>query len=94
MTESSIQSSMSQKIFQMGLSVKTISIYLLCCGLQDMQRNITKANLMAVWNDTEKALEDGLEELIRHRVLLQVLSGHGATNRYRITEADKWHCPA
>jgi hypothetical protein len=94
MMQSDEKASMSQKIFDMGFAVETISVYLLCCGLNDMQRDISKSNLAVLWNDSAEALEDGLETLLHHHVLVRVISRGRAIDRFKIVEADRWHPPA
>ncbi len=84
---------MSQKIFSMGLTVEQVSIYLLCCGLADSGQEISNQTLLEIWNGSEQMLTAGLNTLIRHNILLQVISDREAKTVYRITDADRWVQP-
>jgi hypothetical protein len=60
---------MSQRIFEMGLSTETVSVYLLCCGLADAGVSLTAENLRKRWNGTPEQLENGLTVLEKHNVI-------------------------
>ena len=63
MHDECFEPAMSQKIFSMGLDVETVSVYLLCCALADVNVSITKQALVNKWNGEPASLEDGLREL-------------------------------
>jgi len=82
--------SMSQKIFQLSLSVETTSLYILCCGLADNQRTISIKNMQKIWNGSEEALTEGLDELEKRNILRKVLSDQEGNCIYRLVESKKW----
>ena len=54
---------MSQKIFDLNLSMETISVYLMCCGLTDAGSHFSTANMLKIWNGSETSLREGLGAL-------------------------------
>jgi hypothetical protein len=60
---------MNQRIFEMGFSTETVSVYLLCCGLVDAGVSLTRKNLRKRWNGTPEQLERGLAALGKHNVI-------------------------
>ncbi len=54
---------MDQKIFEMGLDVEVVSVYLLCTGLAESDTELTFEALTGVWNGSEASLIQGLEAL-------------------------------
>ena len=82
--------SMNQLIFQMSLSVETISLYLLCCGLIDAGRSITTVNLEQVWNGTPAALAEGLRCLEERNILRRRLSDRQGRRAYQLTGVEHW----
>ena len=72
---------MNQMIFKLGLSVETISVYLLCCSLSDMNTTITEKKLLEVWNDSRQSLTDALGDLEKKRILIRIISD-GQTHSY------------
>lgn len=81
---------MNQQIFRLGLSVETISVYLLCCGLEDNGAVISTRNLLGVWNGTSESLSGGLKELEKRNILLKIISGGEDKNVYKLTEYKSW----
>jgi len=81
---------MNQMIFDMGLSVETISVYLLCCGLADSDSVISTKNLLGVWNSTPAALFDGLKDLEKKNILLRIISDSDDNSVYKLTAVEKW----
>ncbi len=53
----------NQRIFQMGLSVETVSAYLLICGLADGGQPLTFETLLDKWNGIPADLQTSLETL-------------------------------
>ena len=82
--------SMNQLIFRMGLSVETISLYLLCCGLADAGRAITTQNLQEIWNDTPDSLDEGLQTLEQQNILRRILSDGQDRRAYQLTGIEHW----
>ena len=81
---------MNQKIFDMGFSVETVSVYLLCCGLTDSETAISTKNLLGVWNSTEEALIEGLANLEEKHVLVKIISDREENNVYKIADVKDW----
>jgi hypothetical protein len=81
---------MSQDIFRLGLSVETISVYLLCCGFSDDGAVISTRNLLGVWNGARAALFDGIKELEKRNILLKIISGGEDKNVYKLMENKSW----
>ena len=82
--------SMHQKIFEMGFSTETTSVYLLCCGLADAGSTLSAKNLLTVWNASPKALETGLQELEAHGVVVRILSDGDKHRIYKLTNIENW----
>jgi hypothetical protein len=82
--------SMNQLIFNIGLSVEIISLYLLCCGLVDAGRNITYRNLVEIWNDTPESLAEGLQFLERKNILRRIFSDQPDRSAYQLTGIEHW----
>ena len=81
---------MNQMIFKMGLSVETISVYLLCCSLEDSGSAISTKNLLGIWNSTKAALRDGLKDLEKRNIILRILSDRDENNVYQLTAVERW----
>lgn len=82
--------SMNQKIFTIGLSVETVSVYLLCCSLADSGKTISTKNLLEIWNGTDKALNKGLEDLEKKNILQKIISDRDLNAAYQLTDVKKW----
>ena len=81
---------MSQKIFGMGLSVETVSVYLLCCSLADSDTVVSTKNLLKIWNSTKEALLQGLANLEKKGVLLKIISDREENTVYKLTDVKNW----
>ncbi len=81
---------MDQSIFNLGLSVETISVYLLACGLADAGKSVTTRNLTEFWNGTADSLEHGLRELEKRNIVARVLSAGEDRAAYKIEEVHRW----
>ncbi|MGD8891614.1 MAG: hypothetical protein PVF94_01180, partial [Desulfobacterales bacterium] len=66
--------SMNQKIFKMGLSVETVSVYLMCCSLADTDTTISTKKLFEIWNSTRASLFEGLKDLETRNILRRIIS--------------------
>ncbi len=84
--------SINQKIFQMGLSVETVSVYLLCCGLAEAGSNVSPKTLTDIWNGTPAQLSDGLNILEKRGILDKIISGSDNNVIYRLSDPKKWKC--
>lgn len=81
---------MDQKIFNIGLSVKTVSLYLLCCGLADAGSAISKKNILEIWNSSEAELRDSLHKLEEKNILLKILSDGQENDIYKLVDVKQW----
>jgi len=81
---------MNQDIFKLGLSVETISVYLLCCGLTDQGTVISTKNLLGIWNDSQEALYEGIKNLEERNILLKIISDGEDKNVYKLTDTKSW----
>lgn len=90
MSPESDNARMDQAIFNMNLSVETISVYLLCCSLADSGTPITTRNLMEIWNSTEEVLIACLVDLEKKNILRRILSNGATHSAYRMEASDHW----
>ena len=90
MEEPSGQPAMNQKIFDMGLSTEAVSLYLLCCHLQDTRTTISKKNISGLWNGTKEALSQGIENLEKRQILSCTLSADGGNAVYQLNGTRQW----
>jgi hypothetical protein len=81
---------MNQKIFNLGLSVETVSVYLICCNLSDNNTIISTKNLSSMWNGTEALLLEGLKVLEERNVLRKIISDGEAENIYQLSDVADW----
>jgi uncharacterized membrane protein len=81
---------MNQAIFRIGLSVETISVYILCCGFKDDGVAISDKNLLGVWNGTKEALFESIKKLEKRNILLKIISGGEDKNIYKLTDNKSW----
>jgi DNA-binding transcriptional regulator GbsR (MarR family) len=81
---------MDQDIFNLGLSVETISVYLLACGLADVGKPVTTKNLTEIWNGTADSLDQSLRELEERNIIARVLSDGKDRTAYKVKEAHRW----
>lgn len=84
---------MNQKIFELGLSKKTVSLYLLCCGLADIGSEISTKTILPVWNSDEAALEKGLDELGRHNIIQPAFADTSEQQVYELLSEEHWDSP-
>lgn len=83
-------SSMSQKIFQLNLSVETTSIYLLCCSLADHEEPISTKNIQEIWNGSHQALITGLDALEKRNILQKIISDRERNCVYKLMDDSNW----
>jgi hypothetical protein len=81
---------MNQKIFTLGLSVETISVYLMCCNLRDNDTAISTKNLSSIWNGEEALLFEGLRDLEERNILRKIISDKEENNIYQLSHVEKW----
>lgn len=82
--------SMNQQIFKIGLSVETISAYLICCSLSDADAPISTQNILGIWNSSEMKLKQSLEILEKRNILRRIISDNGKNDVYLLQGVEKW----
>jgi hypothetical protein len=80
---------MNQEIFNLDLSVETVSVYLICCNLSDNNTVISTKNLSSMWNGTEALLIEGLKDL-EERNILKIISDGEEKNIYQLSDVKDW----
>ncbi len=81
---------MHQKIFQMGFSTETVSLYLLCCGLVDAGTTLSIKNLLEVWNATPEAMHISFQELENRGVVIKIISDGKSNQIYKLNHVEAW----
>jgi DNA-binding HxlR family transcriptional regulator len=81
---------MNQEIFNLDLSVETVSVYLICCSLSDNNTAISTKNLSRMWNGTEELLIEGLKDLEERNILRKIISDRDEKNIYQLTDLKDW----
>jgi len=81
---------MNQKIFTLGLSIETISVYLICCNLRDNDKTISTKNLSSMWNGEEASLFEGLKDLEEMNILRKIISDNEENDIYQLSHSEKW----
>ncbi|MBA3028355.1 MAG: hypothetical protein FP816_06000 [Desulfobacteraceae bacterium] len=90
MASDPIHPTRNQKIFDLGLSVETVSLYLLCCGLTDEGRRVSFKEIQSLWNSSEEALQSSLADLEKRNILRKILSDQDGHGIYGVMGPDKW----
>ena len=81
---------MNQEIFNLDLSVETVSVYLICCNLSDNNTAISTKNLSSMWNGTEALLIEGLKDLEERNILRKIISDGEEKNIYQLSDLKDW----
>jgi hypothetical protein len=81
---------MNQEIFNLDLSVETVSVYLICCNLSDNNTVISTKNLSSMWNGTEALLNKGLKDLEERNILRKIISDGEEKNIYQLSDVADW----
>jgi hypothetical protein len=81
---------MNQEIFNLDLSVETVSVYLICCNLSDNNTVISTKNLSSMWNGTEALLLEGLKDLEERNILRKIISDGEEKNIYQLSDVKDW----
>jgi hypothetical protein len=84
------QPAMSQQIFRMGLSTEAISLYLLCCHLQDSRTPISRDTIGGFWNGSAETLEKSIKDLQERRILHRRSPSGGDGAVYELNEPKYW----
>jgi predicted HTH transcriptional regulator len=80
------QTFMDQRIFDLGLSTETISLYLLCTGLADSDKALTQELLRSMWNGSREGFDAALMDLEKRGILQK----QGDPVNYRIVPSNEW----
>jgi hypothetical protein len=83
-------SAMNQKIFKLGLSVETVSVYLMCCSLADTDATISTKKLSEMWNSTRASLLEGLKDLETRNILRRIISDRAGNTVYKLSDVKNW----
>jgi len=83
--------SMNQMIFNTGLSMESISLYLLCCGLADGNTSLSVKNLMTLWNSSDESLFTSLQDLEKRNIIRKILSDRDENAIYKMTDIKDWN---
>ena len=83
-------SAMNQEIFNLDLSVETVSVYLICCNLSDNNTAISTKNLSSMWNGIEALLIEGLKDLEERNILRKIISDGEEKNIYQLSDIKDW----
>ena len=83
-------SAMNQKIFKLGLSVETVSVYLMCCSLADTDTTISTKKLSEMWNSTQTSLLEGLKNLETRNILRRIISDRAGNTVYKLSDVKNW----
>ncbi len=81
---------MNQKIFNLGLSVETVSVYLICCSLADTDTTISTNKLSEMWNSTRASLLEGLKDLETRNILRRIISDGAGNIVYKLSDVKNW----
>ena len=81
---------MEQKIFELGLSVETISLYLICCAITDAEASITLRDIRKKWNGSEDDLVAGVETLERKGILKRIASDGETNAGFKLNDVEDW----
>jgi len=81
---------MNQKIFNLGLSVDTVSVYLICCSIADTDTTISTNKLSEMWNSTRASLLEGLKDLETRNILRSIISDGAGNIVYKLSDVKNW----
>lgn len=81
---------MNQEIFNLDLSVETVSVYLICCNLSDNNTVISTKNLSSMWNGTEALLIESMNDLEGRNILRKIISDGEEQNIYQLSDVKDW----
>jgi hypothetical protein len=81
---------MNQKIFQMGLSTETVSLYLLCCSLAESGSTLSAKNLLEIWNASPEAMDTSFLELEDRGIVTKIISDGKSHHIYKLNDGDIW----
>ena len=85
--------SREQRIFNLGLGVEAVSLYLLCCGLTDAGQFLSLDTITPAWNLDHTALIANLNVLIRRGILAADGASDDGATRFELRPATHWISP-
>lgn len=85
--------SREQRIFNIGLGVEAVSLYLLCCGLTDAGQPLSLDTITPAWNLDRTALIANLDVLIRRGILAADGKPDDGATRFELRPANSWNSP-
>ena len=84
------QPTMNRKIFELGLPTEAVSLYILCCHLQDSGTTMSRSNIAGLWNGREEALAEGISDLEERQILARILTSDAGIAVYQINDIGDW----
>lgn len=81
---------MSQKIFNLDLSMETVSVYLMCCSLHDEGTTLNSKILAEMWNSDPEKLDEGLKDLERLNIIRKIISDGTGNDIYQLSDHHRW----
>ena len=90
MPESHQGPSMNQRIFELGLPMETVSLYLLCCGILDADLTLSTKNILERWNGSEEDFRKSAQELEKRNILEKALSDGDGNDVFRVKDVHGW----
>ena len=88
--DGAFSSRIDREIFNIGLAVETISLYLLCCGLLDAGASPSKELLRSRWNASPQAFEASLKELEEKKIIRRIPSQGPDGEEFQPTSRSRW----
>jgi hypothetical protein len=88
--DNGFSSRIDREIFNTGLSVEAISLYLLCCGLIDAGAAPTLEMLRSRWNESAEALQVCLDDLVGKGILRRLSTAGTGEEEFRPVKPDHW----
>ena len=82
--------SMNQRIFELGLPMETVSLYLLCCGILDADLTLSTKNILERWNGSEEDFGKSAQELEKRNILKKALSDGNGNDVFRVNDVHGW----
>ena len=82
-----------QRIFNLGLEVEAVSLYLLCCGLVDADQPLSLATITPAWNQDRKALVANLDILLSQGIVTADGPSGAEATRFRLEPSTRWKSP-
>ena len=81
---------MEQKIFEIGLSTETVSLYLICCAIEDADAPITLKGIRTKWNGSETGLTEGLDVLEQKNILKRIATDGETNAGFKLNRSEHW----